>query len=46
MLGNTRETPRKHLALGKVHLPMFFIKEAGLEKKNFFSESSNAVGIW
>jgi hypothetical protein len=41
---NSRETPGKHL--GKVHLLMFFIKEAGLEKKYFFSVSSNAVGIW
>ena len=41
---NSRETPGKHL--GKVHLLMFLIKEAGLEKINFFSESSNAVGIW
>jgi len=41
--GNSRETPGKHP--GKVHLLMFLIKGAGLEK-NIFNESSNAVGIW
>ena len=36
--GNTRETPGKHP--GKVHLLIFCIKGAGLErKKNFFSNT-------
>ena len=33
--GNTHEMPMKHP--GKVHLLMFWIKGASLEKKNFFS---------
>ena len=40
--------PGKHPgnSRGKVYLLMFSIKGASLEKKNFFSKSSNPVGIW
>ena len=48
---NSRETPGKHL--GKVHLLMFFIKEAGLEKKTSLAKvqtrlefGDNYANLW
>ena len=49
--GNSRETPGKHL--GKVHLLIFLIKEAGLEKKTSLAKvqtqlefGDNYANLW